>query len=89
MGRRRLTNQEFIDKANLVHSSRYDYSKADYQGNRNLVQIMCKVHGSFKQNAANHLAGAGCPTCGNISMRVNLAANYYAKTRGIDYRSKK
>jgi len=38
----------------------YDYSKVNYSGYTNKVEIICPVHGSFFQTPREHLSGAGC-----------------------------
>lgn len=53
----------FIEKANLIHNFKYDYSKVNYKGTINKVIILCKIHGEFNQQVASHLQGAGCPSC--------------------------
>lgn len=58
-----LTNKEFIKKSNLIHNSKYDYSKTIYTGHINYVTIICSIHGEFRQKANSHLNGCGCPSC--------------------------
>ena len=45
------TTADFIKEANLVHKGRYDYTKSFYSGCTGKVEIICKEHGSFWQNA--------------------------------------
>ena len=60
----RLTN-DFIEKANKVHGSKYDYKNAKYINNKTKVKIYCKVCKKyFLQRPNNHLHGQGCKTCG-------------------------
>lgn len=55
---------EFIQKANLVHNNKYDYSLVNYTGNSNKVTIICSTHGPFNMQPNNHLSGQqGCPAC--------------------------
>lgn len=55
----------FIEKAQKVHSGRYDYSKVDYKNSRTKVCIICSKHGEFWQKPNNHInLGRGCPSCG-------------------------
>jgi hypothetical protein len=61
---RRLTIEEFIQKAKVVHGDKYDYSKVDYINNRIKIKIICLEHGEFKQIPINHLKGKGCLKCG-------------------------
>lgn len=62
-GNKRLTNEEFIEKAELVHGKKYDYSKVNYINTSTKVCIICPFHGEFWQTPNAHLFGAGCPTC--------------------------
>lgn len=55
---------DFIQKANLLHNNKYDYSKAEYINNKIHIKIICPEHGEFLQRPDNHLAGNGCPQCG-------------------------
>lgn len=65
---KKLTTEEFINKANIVHSTKYDYSKTSYLNNRTKVTIICPTHGEFEQKASSHLSGCGCPACANLSI---------------------
>jgi hypothetical protein len=64
------TTEEWIERAQEVHGSRYDYSNVVYTGCDNKVEIICSVHGSFWQMAISHLRGSGCIKC----------AGYYSPT---------
>ena len=58
------TTQVFIEKANVKHQYKYDYTLTNYTGSKNKVTIICPIHGEFEQIAAEHLRGKGCPYCG-------------------------
>lgn len=58
-----LSKQQFIDKANLVHDSFYDYSLVEYKNSRTKVTIICPKHGNFEQTARGHLSGKRCIKC--------------------------
>lgn len=60
---RKLTKEEFIDKARNVHGDEYDYSNVNYTNNRTKIEIICHIHGSFWQTPGMHLSGNGCPEC--------------------------
>ena len=62
-GYNRLTTEEFIKKAKLIHGDKYDYSLVEYVNNSTNIKLMCKEHGEFKQIPNNHLNGNGCPKC--------------------------
>ena len=61
-----LSREEFIEKAQLIHGSAYDYSSANYINQREKVDIGCSKHGTFSQSAGSHLAGSGCPQCAGV-----------------------
>jgi len=63
---RSSSTEEFADKANLVHSCLYNYSKVNYKNSSKKVIITCKIHGEFLQTPHDHLSGQGCKKCGNI-----------------------
>ena len=59
------TFQQFVDDAIMSHGKVYDYSKVNYTDSRVKIEIVCKRHGSFFQEANSHVQGAGCPRCRN------------------------
>jgi hypothetical protein len=59
----RFNTNIFIDKSNLIHKNKYDYSNSIYTDSNGFVEIICPKHGSFKQKAYYHLAGHGCNDC--------------------------
>lgn len=61
-----MTTQDFIKKAFLVHSTKYDYSETIYTTARNKLKVICNLHGEFTQRAHSHLQGKGCPSCGTM-----------------------
>lgn len=71
---KKLTTEEYIKKALLVHGDKYDYSLVEYFGCANKVKIICKKHGVFEQNAKNHLDGCECPICAN-EINPNIKMN--------------
>lgn len=64
-----LTNQEFIEKATLVHGNKYDYSNINYLNSQVKISIRCAKHGYFWQLPHDHLFGHGCPVCGKIESK--------------------
>lgn len=45
---------------------RYDHSRAVYKGAKQVVEIVCREHGSFWQQAYVHQKGSGCPKCSTL-----------------------
>lgn len=63
----RKTTEQFIIEAREIHGDKYDYSKVEYILALNKVNIICSIHGIFKQKPSEHLQGYGCSLCaGNI-----------------------
>lgn len=79
---KRSSIKDFVEKARKVHGDRYDYSKTNYTGVHDIVQIICPEHGEFNQEANSHLHGIGCPKCrqshGEAIIR-NIMEEYYVK----------
>ena len=67
---KKLTTQEFIEKARLVHGNKYDYSMAEYKNNKLKIKIICPMHGIFEQIPNSHLIGCGCSICASI-IKIN------------------
>lgn len=59
----RMTQAEFIERANTVHDGVYAYSKTEYHNVNKHITITCKEHGDYVIIAALHLSGSGCPNC--------------------------
>jgi len=68
------SKEQFISDAKVVHGERYDYSKLEYTGNKDLSTIICRLHGEFKQTPIKHLYGQNCPKCANDALRDLWAA---------------
>jgi hypothetical protein len=75
MGRKKITTEEFISKANGVHDFKYDYSGTKYVKSSEKVCIICPEHGEFWQEANSHLRGSGCRVCSN-----NMLSNKFRNT---------
>ena len=59
----RLTTEQFVEKAKIVHGDLYDYSTVIYINNKTPITVICKNHGVFKQRPSNHLSGKICKKC--------------------------
>ena len=60
---KKLTTEEFIEKARDVHGDRYDYSLTEYKNKTEKIKIICKEHGTFEQSAYSHIKGFNCKKC--------------------------
>lgn len=77
---RAKSNEQFIKDVSFVHNNRYDYSLTNYITSHKKVEIICKIHGIFKQKAYAHLSGNGCSKCNewkNFKIKwLNTKSNY-------------
>lgn len=69
---RKLTTEEFIKKAKIIHGDKYDYTLTRFINSNIKVKIICPIHGEFEQYHDKHLSRKGCAKCGFIS-RCNKA----------------
>ena len=70
--RKKLTNNDFINKAMNVHNNKYDYSLCEYINAKSKIKILCKEHGMFEQIASSHInQKTGCPICSNKHRYTN------------------
>lgn len=69
---KKLSNEEFITKAQLIHGDTYDYTLINYIKINECVTIICKIHGEFKQKPGMHFSGSGCPRCKYNAKRTTL-----------------
>ena len=70
--------EEFIIKANQIHSNKYDYSLFEYINCKTKSKIICKIHNKvFFKNPDKHLnAKQGCFECSKIKIGNSLRSNY-------------
>lgn len=79
-------NRIFEEKARKVHGDKYIYTLVNYINNSTDVDIICRIHGVFKQRPQNHLNGAGCPYCfGNKKLTNETFKEKAYKIHGDDY----
>lgn len=78
---KKLTTEEFIEKAKNVHGDFYDYGLVNYINTTTKVKIICREHGIFQQTPEWHLAGQGCLDCGfkRIGESLRLTKEEYIK----------
>lgn len=70
---RRLSDQEFINKANEIHNNRYDYSLVSYETSHKKVKIICRdCKKPFHQRPNCHLSGSGCPNCNSSTGELEI-----------------
>lgn len=71
-GNIKMTKDEFIKKAKLIHGDKYDYKDVIYDGNKKDVTLWCNnCNNNFTVRPNNHLACmSGCIYCINKSEAV-------------------
>lgn len=84
---KKANTEIFVEKANLKHNHKYDYSKTTYKRMSDRVVIICPVHGEFEQFANIHLKGGGCNKCHLDSIRktTNEFINEAKQAHGNKY----
>jgi hypothetical protein len=70
---RKLTTQEFIDRARAVHGDKYGYAFSVYRSNCVKLTMICHEHGMFEQRPYDHLVGKGCPSCSGNKKHTNYS----------------
>lgn len=60
---KRVTTEKFIERANKLYNSFFDYNKSVCKTAEDIVSIQCPLHGEFTQKVKEHLKGRGCKTC--------------------------
>jgi hypothetical protein len=71
------TTKQFIEKAKKVHGNKYDYSLVNFKKLSDYVEIICPIHGVFKQKASYHLQGHGCKLCVKTGFKDHKKAILY------------
>lgn len=66
---KRMTKEEFVLRANVLHKGLYDYSHLQDGALAKIIEIRCGEHGMFRQQRASHLQGHGCLTCAGLHQK--------------------
>jgi hypothetical protein len=80
VNRARLSTEQFVVRAQTIHSYDFDYSQVVYQNMTTPVVIICPFHGPWKTLPTIHLhSNTGCPICstskGEKRIRAFLESN--------------
>lgn len=62
---KKLTLEEIINRANIIHNNLYDYSLiTDYKGVMEKYPVICNIHGVWNVSLDNHVGKKStCPKC--------------------------
>ena len=62
-GTNKMTTEDFIKKAQIVHNNFFSYEKTIYKNSNEKIIVTCPIHGDFEVKANNHLNGVNCKQC--------------------------
>ena len=63
----KYNTKTLIEKLKKTHGDKYDYSLVEYKTIKDIIKIICPIHGEFKQRPTNHIQGHGCLKCSTFS----------------------
>ena len=64
MGKKKLTLEEFIERAKKIHGDKFDYSESIYVNLKTKLTVKCKNSHSFSVTPYSHInLKSGCPQC--------------------------
>lgn len=62
-GKGGMDTESFMARSKEVHGGKYLYDEVVFSGMNSMVEIICPIHGSFRQWAGHHAKGHGCAKC--------------------------
>ena len=70
-GKYREPLKELIQRGNLIHNNKYDYSESVYNGWNKPLLIKCPIHGAFAQTPYHHInRKQGCAYCSKVAKKT-------------------
>ncbi len=86
--KKRMSKAEFLERANSLHDSKYDYSAIIYDHGSDKITVICPEHGPWEVLASAHVKRnpTGCPTCGSIKRakgRCTTQNEFVSKAKSI------
>ena len=84
------TVEEYVEKANIIHNNKYDYSKLPTffeNYSKSKITVICPQHGEFKVLPYAHLTGTGCPSCQQSHLENEIES--LLKKNDIEYEKQK
>jgi hypothetical protein len=83
---RKLTTEEFIERAKKIHGNKYDYSESVYKNTYTKLKIICHLHREFHMTPSSHLQGQKCIVCSrnnSSELRRNSLEHFVNKSQYI------
>lgn len=63
--------EKFIEEAIRIHGNKFDYSLVEYANNKQLITVICPVHGNVRIRPNRHLISpTGCMKCSDESTGI-------------------
>ena len=86
---KRKGRQYWVDLANSIHNSMFDYSKCKLDTIHEKVELSCNKHGIFTVDMVSHVYDkSACPVCNKYTSKAELEVFEFVKSLGIDAISK-
>ena len=85
---KKLTTEEFIQKARTEHGDTYGYDNVEYINMLTKVNITCKIcQKDFLQRPNDHLQSKGCPTCANHkrATRMHITTEEFIQKARVEH----
>lgn len=79
--------EDFKKHLSKEHLEKYDYSKTESFGFKDIVTITCPIHGDFKQKIKNHIESKGCYQCGRESHFKTTTKSLKENLKNINLKS--
>lgn len=67
-----IPHDKWLDDCKIKHNNYYDYTHVSYKNMASMVDIICRKHGMFSQQAGFHRNGNGCKKCGDESKSLKF-----------------
>lgn len=80
-----MTQEEYINKCNIIHNYEYDYSLVEYKNLNSKIKVICPKHGIYEVQAGSHLSGTKCKQC----WKERLSKKQNSNTEEFIQKSKK
>ena len=78
---KKLTNETFLERVNLLYNNKYQYIDLNYKNNRSNINIYCEEHNhKFTKRASEHLNGSKCKYC-TIEENKNKPKTKYIRNK--------
>ena len=79
-----MSLEEFIEKSNIIHNNKFDYSNTkQFKSQKDKVTIKCPNHGEIIVNVHNHLNGSDCMDCSGNTKRNTKSFLVELESKGI------